>query len=383
MISQKTPNFIYVDTDSQLTILTEKLKKAEKVALDTEADSLHHYFEKVCLIQLTFNKEHFIVDPLVNLDLSEFLEVLSWKSLIFHGADYDLRMMKNSVGFRPQNGIFDTMLAAQLLGFEQLGLLAIVQHYYGVELSKSGQKSDWAKRPLKPEQLTYAIDDTRFLIPLSEKLTQELQNLGREEWHQESCQNLVKITDHINHKNPDESWRIRGWGSLDKKALVFLREIWKWRDEEAKKGDIPPFKILNNHYLFALADWASQNRENLNFEEIPKLPKNIYGNRLEVLQNVISNATKIPKSEWPEGKIRSAKRTVFGPELNELREECAKTAKELNLNPAVIAPRSALESIILKKPQNLEEIMNAGPLLKWQSKLVEPALKKVLKKETL
>ncbi len=139
--------FQYIDTNSGLDALIPRLGHAERIALDTEADSLHHYFEKICLIQLSFHGEDYLLDPLSKIDLSQFLNVLSTKPLIIHGADYDLRMLRTSFGFRPQREVFDTMLAAQILGYEQFGLAALIHRYLDTTVTKQGQKSDWSLRP--------------------------------------------------------------------------------------------------------------------------------------------------------------------------------------------------------------------------------------------
>jgi hypothetical protein len=149
----KSAQHHYIDKPEALARLTAQLGNGVHVALDTEADSLHRYTPKVCLIQLTASGVNYIVDPLAGLDLSGFLEKLADTSLIVHGGDYDLRMMLTSLGFQPRKDVFDTLVAAQLLGHTQFGLVALVEHYLDIQLTKHGQKSDWSRRPLSPEQL--------------------------------------------------------------------------------------------------------------------------------------------------------------------------------------------------------------------------------------
>ena len=151
--------------------LIQRIDTAERVALDTEADSLHNYFEKVCLVQLSFGGEHYLIDPLAGLDLNGLSEVLADKPLILHGGDYDLRMLRASIGFRPRREVFDTMIAAQLLGLEQIGLAALTERFFAITIGKAGQKSDWSRRPLSENQLRYAVNDTRFLERLADRCT--------------------------------------------------------------------------------------------------------------------------------------------------------------------------------------------------------------------
>src|SRR5439155_19267917 len=166
----ESENYVYVRERAAMEALIEHVGAAARVAVDTEADSLHNYFEKVCLIQLSLGEEHYLVDPLAGLELSGFLEALAVKPLILHGGDYDLRMMRTSLGFRVRREVFDTMIAAQLLGIEQIGLAALIERFFGVTIEKAGQKSDWSRRPLSEKQLSYAINDTGFLEPLADFL---------------------------------------------------------------------------------------------------------------------------------------------------------------------------------------------------------------------
>ncbi|MCX6834248.1 MAG: ribonuclease D, partial [candidate division Zixibacteria bacterium] len=152
--------FEYIDTNDGLDRLIVSLRGADRVALDTEADSLHHYFEKVCLIQLSFQSRTFIVDPLADIHVEILLRELAGKKLVFHGAEYDLRMLMAGYRFRPEGEIFDTMLAAQLVEGEARSLVALARQYLGVELTKQGQRSDWSRRPLTDRQLSYACNDT-------------------------------------------------------------------------------------------------------------------------------------------------------------------------------------------------------------------------------
>ena len=160
------------------------------MAVDTEADSLHHYIEKLCLVQVSVPEEDMVIDPLVSLDLKPLVELLNRKSLILHGADFDIRILKRFYAFEPRE-IFDTMIAAQLLGYEKQGLADLAEKHCGVVLSKSAQKADWSVRPLNEKLLLYAANDTHYLLPLRAKLQEELEALGRDGWHRQSCAKLL------------------------------------------------------------------------------------------------------------------------------------------------------------------------------------------------
>jgi len=179
-----------IDTDAKLTAFLPALKSATWLALDTEADSLHAYPEKVCLIQISTVAGDRLVDPLAPVNLDPFFAALNEHDLIMHGADYDLRLLRKHHEFVPR-AIFDTMLAARLLGERQFGLSSLVEKFLGVKLDKASQKADWARRPLTERMETYARNDTHHLKPLADKLRLELQQKGRLAWHQESCARLI------------------------------------------------------------------------------------------------------------------------------------------------------------------------------------------------
>lgn len=359
------------------------MKRAERIALDTEADSLHHYYQKVCLLQLTVDGENYLVDPLVGVDLSSFLHVLSRKPLILHGGEYDLRMLRSSFGFRPQDEIFDTCIAAQLLGYEQIGLVALVERFLDVPLSKKGQKSNWARRPLTPEQLHYATDDTHYLTPLADLLYKELAERGRLDWHRESCARMVVATAQENARDPEHAWRIKGLARMTRRQLAFVRSIWHWREKEAQDADRPPFKVMSNALIVELSTWAESNGA-LSLKQGPKLPRDLRGPRLQALKEAIREARKLPESQWP--KPRPRKPTPQEPPghaalLKKLSAECSRVASELAIDPAVIAPRATLSAIAHEQPRTVKQMMRCGSMMRWQAELLAEPVQRVFEEE--
>ena len=372
--------YVYVRERAAMEMLIQRVHGAARVALDTEADSLHNYFEKVCLVQLSLGGEHYLVDPLCALDLSGFLAALAEKPLILHGGDYDLRMMRASMGFRPRREVFDTMIAAQLLGSEQIGLAALIERFFAITIGKEGQKSDWSRRPLSEQQLYYAVNDTRFLEPLAENLERELRERGRMAWHSESCQAMVESSGRDNLRDPEEAWRIKGAGRLTRRQLNYLREIWRWRDMHARSANRPPFKIFGNQQILDLLQWA-ESHPGVPLDQGPKLPRNIVGSRLSTLEAAIARAAGMPPAEWPGPRIRNrddAPRIDCKEQIDALRGECARIAGELEIAPSTLAPRAALEAIARSRPRTLDEIMQSGHLLRWKAELVKGAVEKTL-----
>jgi len=368
--------FVYIRDRSTLDALIGRVANAPRIALDTEADSLHSYFEKVCLIQLSIGGAHYLVDPLAGLDLGGFLQALSAKPLMVHGGDYDLRMLRSSLGFCPQAEVFDTMIAAQLLGFEQIGLAALVERVLGVTVAKEGQKSDWSRRPLSEKQLRYAVDDTRFLEALAVRLSDQLRARGRLEWHIESCRSMVESTGRDKVRDAENVWRIKGSGRLSPRQLAYLRELWRWRDEHARHADRPAFKIFGNQQIFELIAWAERYPGESPAQGF-KLPRNIRGALLATMEQALRRAAAAEPAEWPERARRERPEPLSGAALRKLaalRSACSLIATDLGIAPSVLAPKAALEAIVRQRPGNLEEIVKCSGLLRWQAELVHGAV---------
>jgi ribonuclease D len=369
----KSENYVYVRERAAMEALIERIGAAERVALDTEADSLHNYFEKVCLIQLSLGEKHYLVDPLAGLELSGFLEALAEKPLILHGGDYDLRMMRASLGFRARHEVFDTMIAAQLLGIEQIGLAALIERFLAVTIEKTGQKSDWSRRPLSEKQLSYAVNDTRFLERLADCLARELSERGRLDWHVESCRAMVEATGRDKARDPNDAWRIKGTGRLTRRQLAYLRELWHWRDEHARRANQPPFKVFGNQEILELITWA-EGHPGAPLQQGPKLPRNIRGALLTTLEEALTRAAKMSQAQWPELRRRERPEPPSAEclkRIDALRDECARVAKELGIAASTLAPKAALEAIARSRPRTVDEIMESSGLLRWQAELVQ------------
>ena len=375
-------DWAWVATDFQLRDLLEHIDAADQVALDIEADSLHSYREKLCLLQISVSApcagaavaaqqrntgtqrrleqlkaRHFIVDPLSGLDLEPLRRSLEKKELVLHGADYDLRMLRRGLNLAASR-IFDTMIAARLLGIREFGLAALVKRYFGVALPKGSQKANWARRPLSAQMASYAINDVRYLLPLAEKMTVELVQLGRLDWLLQSCQRAIEQSAVSRVRAPDELWRIPGSGALRRRAAAVLRALWHWRENEAERVDRPPFHILQNHELLdAAAKFASGGAPDY---------KHFSARRRRAFHEAARGALELPESQWPafpqRGGRRHSAETLRRAEA--LRRQRDRSAERLGLEPSFIAARSALEAVAADDARALEL------LLPWQRELL-------------
>ena len=381
MNTEKTgTSFDYIATPEALPVLIDAMNTAEVIAIDTEADSFHHFHHKVCLIQLAVGQRCFVVDPLAGLDMSEILTVLAQKRLMFHDAGYDLRMMLADFDFRPQYEIFDTMLAARLVGLENVSLSALLEDILGIRLSKTNQRADWSLRPMTDELLAYAVEDIRHLIPLADHLSGRLTALGRLEWHREYCQWTIGQTQQIKEpQDPEKTWRIRGTYGLSARQMAFVRNLWQWRQEQSGMADLSPFRILRNEQLIELALWAEQQKE-IHADTLPRLPRHCHGARRRELVEALRSAHRLDPVQWPKPLRREHNQKPSSEILEKadfLKKECQKIADSLGLEPQLIASRKNLLAAVNTHADTEEKLIRIG-WMRWQANLILPSLRSIL-----
>ena len=376
----------FIATDATLAELVREIATADRVALDTEADSLHCYREKLCLLQISvpaaiavagigdagceqgdsrINRDHrsrlqvhdFIVDPLAGVDLEPLRRALEPREIVLHGADYDLRMLRRGLNFTAHR-IFDTLIAARLLGIREFSLAALLKRYFGLELPKGSQKANWAKRPLPARMAEYAINDVRYLLPLAEKLEAELDRIQRRDWLRQSCERAIEQAAVARVRNQDELWRVSGAGSLHGRPAAVLRALWQWREREAEMADRPPFHILQNEKLVNAA-------ESFAAGSVPDY-KHFSPRRRRAFREAARSALLAPESECPVLPRRFGTRRTADTvrRTEELRRRRDKSAEELGLEPSFIAPRSTLEAIAADRTR-AEKL-----LVLWQRELL-------------
>ncbi|HEY0455605.1 MAG TPA: HRDC domain-containing protein [Verrucomicrobiae bacterium] len=350
-----------IDTEHKLAAILLKLQSVDWLALDTEADSLHAYPEKLCLIQVSHAGGEELIDPLApQLNLKPLLAELQRHELIMHGADYDLRLMRKSLEFVPST-IFDTMLASRLLGSREFGLNSLVLHYLGVHLEKGPQKANWAQRPLTPRMEAYARNDTHYLKPLSDILRAQLKEKGRIEWHRETCQSLIEDCAQIRPTDPDVVWRVKGSHRLNPRGLGVLRELWRWRESEAIARNKPPYFILSPETMVDLSEAAVSS---LAVRDI--LPRHLSPHRREGVMNAIQAGLELKshpeiKRSVPYRQTESEKKRML--ELEKWRNE---RAAALGIEPTLIASRAMLVMLARNWDAHQNEMM------RWQRELLQP-----------
>ena len=336
-----------------------QLEPLVRVAVDTEADSLHCYFEKLCLVQLSFDGKDFLIDPLAGFDLAPLRSALTSKEIVLQGADFDLRLLRRAMNFNATK-VFDTVIAARLLGLREFSLAALVERYFGVKLTKGSQKANWAQRPLPRQMADYAMNDTRYLLPLAEKMEAELREKDRYQWFEQSCERILAQAAVERVRDEDEAWRITGSGTLSGRASAVLRALWYWRDREAREADRPPFHILQNHLLLQAA-------QDFDAGQVPEF-RHLSPRRRRGFMDAATMALSLPESEWPPRRLRrvGARPTQSMERAAEsLRKRRDVAAEQLGLDPSFIAPRATVESIAI------DEARSAALLVPWQRDLLQ------------
>jgi ribonuclease D len=328
--------------------------------MDTEADSLHSYPEKLCLLQLSWPQANELVDPLAAIDLEPLLAILKMHELIMHGADYDLRLLFRGLSFVPQ-AVFDTMLAARFLGCRQFGLTDLVARYLGARLEKGPQKADWGRRPLTERMAAYARNDTRYLKPLADLLRHELEQKGRLAWHQEACARLVTDCTQLRSRNSDTMWRIGGSERLSRKGLAVLRELWHWREQEAIGANKPPYFVLSHELLIQLAEAASIHKAN------SLLPAHWLPQRRLGALAALERPLALPPNEHPQLLRPLCHRLTESEKrrYEEYRKRRDRWAAGLELDAAFIASRTVL-IMLAREPEAQQR-----QLMQWQRDLLE------------
>jgi ribonuclease D len=378
------PPYIYVDSDSLFHEALQRLACVSRLAIDIEADSLYHYHEKVCLIQISTDTETCIIDPLAVRSISELGPLMCDPAVekVFHAASYDTYCLRKDYNFTFAN-IFDTHVAAQLLGHEFLGLSTLMESLLSIHHSKRRQRDDWSRRPLDPAQLEYAAMDTHHLLPLRDALETELREKDRLDWAKEEFEAAAAAERREREFDPEGFRKIKGNRELSPQDQGALRALFLFRDEVARKLDVPPFKVMNNSVLLDLVK-----RPPLSPEEVCKrrgVSNRVARKYSAQIAKLIDSAKK-PGSALPEAPARNnwkppdraAKRR-----LEALRSWRSDRSKELGLQVGVVFPASLLENLAVIFPADMQEFVNVPGMRRWRARAFGEEVLRILREPKL
>jgi len=359
-------SFVYLDTAPAVEQFTKEIATAREIALDTEGASFHRFVDRVYLLQLSTRERHAVIDPLpigVPDALGALLEDPSVQ-VVFHDADYDLRLLQQDYGWKTRN-IFDTRIAAQLLGYTAFGLAALLERFFDVKLDKKHQRADWSMRPLTDDMLDYAAQDTRFLLALRDTMSAELAKMGRMDWAKEEFALLegTRWTD----EEPGVSYlRLKGARDLSRRELAVLRELVPWRDSVAGALDRATFRVLGNEQLLDIARSQPQTKEALG--KIKGMPRAILEQRGAELLDAVRRALAVPDAELPKfpRAARWDRDAEFDTRVTALKTARDAAAKRLELDPGVLCSRDRMEAVARRNPTSADEVAEVVELRRWQ-----------------
>ena len=359
-------SFEYLDTVADVEKFTSEIAATREIALDTEGASFHRFVDRVYLLQLSTRDRHAVIDPLpigAPRGLGALLEDPSVE-VVFHDADYDLRLLQQDYGWHVRT-IFDTRIAAQLLGYTAFGLAALLERFFDVKLDKKHQRADWSMRPLTRDMLDYAAQDTRYLLQLRDHMAAELEQIGRTAWAREEFA-LLEGTRWVDEEPGMSYMRMKGARDLSRRELAVLRELVPWRESVAGALDRATFRVLGNEQLLEIARAQPRTKEALG--KIKGMPRAILEQRGADLLDAVTRALAVADADLP--KYPRAARWDRDPEFD-ARVSALKTArdaaaKRLALDPGVLCSRDRMEAVARRNPAAVEEVAEVPELRRWQ-----------------
>ena len=372
------PNTPILSDSPGVAALAAELAREQVIAVDLEADSMHSYQDKVCLLQVTIPSKTVLIDPLADVDLTPLHAVLADPSVrkIFHAADYDIRCLNRDFNIQIR-GLFDTMIASQFIGEEKVGLADVLGKYFNVTLDKKFQRADWSQRPLSGEMIAYAAEDTRHLHRLAELLEKRLEEKGRLSWAAEEFALLEQVK--FQGNNGPLFLRVKGAGTLDRRSLAVLEELLQWRDKEAQRRDRPPFKVLGNRELLEIARTTPASQQALStLKDVPPRVAERYG---RVLLMAVQRGMELPDSDLP--VYPRGERPERDPQaerlLKLLKEWRIQISGELEMDPGIVINNALLEDISRRRPRDMAALRKIDGLKNWQAEALGEGLLGVVK----
>lgn len=369
-----------ITSTAELDDLADKLEREAVIGVDLEADSMFHFQERVCLLQISIPGRNVVVDTVKLPDLSALKSVFRDPQIkkVFHGADYDVRSLYRDFDIRINN-LFDTQLACLFLGFTETGLEAVLKNLFAVTLNKKFQRKDWSRRPLPKDMLDYAVSDVRYLAPLAERLEQELQEKGRLAWVVEECRVLSKVRPTVSD-GTQLFLNCKGAGRLDPRGLAVLEELLAFRRDIARAKDRPLFKVFSHETLLALADARPAHAADLEKAGVLS-PAQMERYGRDIL-SAVKVAMHLPAAQLPRYPRRrpQAVSAAASERIQRLRRWRETQGRRLKIEPALVCSKAAMMAIALRKPAKLEDLTDVAELRPWQRKVFGKDIVAVLKK---
>ncbi|UCD98496.1 MAG: ribonuclease D [Chloroflexota bacterium] len=352
MDTSSLPKPILITRPEAMDRMIKRLSGETILAVDTESNSLYAYQEQVCLIQFSTPQEDFLVDPLALDDLSPLGSLFADPKIekIFHAAEYDLISLKRDYRFKFEN-LFDTMLAARILGWQKIGLGSILKAEFDVDLNKRYQRANWGRRPLPPEMMDYARLDTHYLIPLRYRMKSELKSNGRWSLAKEDFARLRYVNGRDPQNQPEPCWRVRGAYDLAPQRAAVLLELCRYRNQVAKSINRPVFKVISDQALLTIADACP--RSEIELIEISALSAKQHQRHTDGILRAVRNGLKSepvypPRTPRPDEQYLAR--------LEAMRNWRKETAKAMHVKSDVVLPRDIMHTVAAQAPENYQQL---------------------------
>ena len=359
-------NYKFIESDAELKKVCDDLLKEKIIGVDLEADSMHCFKEKICLIQIASAKEAFLIDPFIIKDMSPFLNVLEDRDVIkvFHGADFDIRSLDRE--YQAQvNNLFDTEIAARFLGIKERGLAALLKRNFNVDVDKKYQKVDWAKRPLKQEMIEYSVGDVAYLVKLHDIIHRRLVEKGRLSWAREEFEIQTQVRYENNHALPLFK-KFKGAGKIDNRSLAVLENLLQLRVTIARKKDQPLFKIFSPSSLMTMAVKKPVTIDQiLRIKALSRKQADMYG---KFCIEAIDRAMKLEHKSLPfYPKTRRPRKDASVQErITRLKKMREHLSASIGIEPGFLLNNAIIASIAVNNPSTFEDLLKIEHIRRWQ-----------------
>lgn len=378
MPREKMLPFTFIESDADLEHACARMSQYRIIGVDLEADSMHSFKEKICLIQIATNDEAFLVDPFTIDDFSPFVKVLENPDIIkvFHGADFDVRSLDREMGARINN-LFDTEIACRFLNIRERGLAALLKTFFDLNVDKKFQKKDWSRRPFEPDMVAYSVGDVDHLIALHAKLVDRLNAMGRLHWAEEEFEAQANVRYENNHAPPYFK-KIKGAGKLDNRSLAVLENLLILRMDLAEKKDVPLFKVMSTQSLLAMATGRPKSPgEMVEKKMLSKRQAQMYGQQCK---QAIEQAMALPHKDLPAypRTVMPRKTPEVMARIKALKAMREKQSESVGMEPGFLINNATLTALAQENPATRADLDAMNLLRNWQKQALGDTILKTL-----
>lgn len=358
------PKPIFIANPPALRRLADELSREAIIAVDMEANGLYAYQEQVCLIQFSTTEKDFLVDPLAlgKEGIAPLGAIFSAPAIekVFHAAEYDLIMLQRDFDFSLTN-LFDTMVAARILGWKRVGLGNILEEQFGIKLEKKYQRANWGQRPLPDEMLTYAQLDTHYLIELRHRIKAALQEKGRWQLALEDFRLGCQVDASEHEFDPADPWQVKGAYDLQPQEAAILKELSQFRAEKARQLDRPVFKVISNRALIALSRRQPRNHQELtHIRGVSKRQDRWIGDELlaAIRRGKESDPIYPPRTPRPS--------RAYLDLVDRLLNWRKQRGREMGVKSDVVMPKEIIYDLARQHPTTRDELAQVLDVVPWR-----------------